>query len=231
MTINKIKLEFLNYNNDGRLLLEKNLNRFLSNISLEENCSIGAHQLTWNEDYEADLIVDISSFALAVISEINERFPDRPLLNAMKILDHINWPNSKEELTKYGEIELNYLADYYKNEVNNICEEWFGYKAIVYSNFRNIKIELLIPRLFEFYYDTFPNIIKLLGIIYSIPFSSVECECGFSKQNLIKTDLRNSLNNETLHFWMMVGLEEKDLSEFDFTRALQIWNSVCKRRI
>jgi hypothetical protein len=42
---------------------------------------------------------------------------------------------------------------------------------------------------------------------------------------LIKTDLRNSLNNETLHYWMMVGLEKTDLSEFDFSRALQIWNS------
>ena len=204
MTINKIKLEFLNYNNDGRLLLEKNLNRFLSNISLEENCSIGAHQLTWNEDYEADLIVDISSFASAVISEIQERFPDRPLLNSMKILDHANWPDQRE-LTKYGEQELNILSEFYKKEVNNICEEWFGYKAIVHSNFIKIKIEVLLPRLFEFYYDTFPNIIKLLGIIYSIPFSSVECERGFSKQNLIKTDLRNSLNNETLHFWMMIG--------------------------
>ena len=89
----------------------------------------------------------------------------------------------------------------------------------------------MLPRLFEFYYDAFPNIIKLLGIIYFIPFSSVDCERKFSKQNLIKTDLWNSLNNETLHFWMMVGLEEKDLSEFDFTRALQIWNGACKRRI
>jgi hypothetical protein len=129
----------------------------------------------------------------------------------MKILDHANWPNGKEELTKYGEEELNILLEFYKKEVsNNICEEWFGYKAIVHSNFKNIKIEALLPRLFEFYYDTFPNIIKLLGIVYSIPFSSVDCEHEFSKQNLIKTDLRNSLNNETLHFWMMIGLEEGD---------------------
>ena len=128
--------------------------------------------------------------------------------------------NSRDELTRYGEEELNILAEFYGKEQiiedSNICEEWFGYKAIVYANFRNIEIELLIPKLFEFYYDSFPNIITLLGIIYSIPFSSVECERGFSKQNLIKTDLRNSLNTETLHFLMMVGLEEKNLSEFDF---------------
>ena len=52
-------------------------------------------------------------------------------------------------------------------------------------NFKNIEIELLIPRLFEFYYDMFPNIIKLLGIVFSIPFSTVECERGFSKQHYI----------------------------------------------
>ncbi|CAB4393670.1 unnamed protein product [Rhizophagus irregularis] len=171
----------------------------------------------------------------SVISEIQERFPDRPLLNSMKIFDHTNWPNNREELTSYDEKELNILAEFYGKEqiiqVNNICEEWFGYKAIIYVNYKNIEIELLIPKLFEFYYDTFPNIIQLLGIVYSIPFSSVDCERGFLKQNLIKTDLQNSLNIETLHFLMMVGLEEKDLFEFNFTRAIQIWNNKCKRRI
>uniref|UniRef100_U9U7Y7 C17orf113 probable zinc finger domain-containing protein n=1 Tax=Rhizophagus irregularis (strain DAOM 181602 / DAOM 197198 / MUCL 43194) TaxID=747089 RepID=U9U7Y7_RHIID len=162
LTLNKIQQQFLDYDDDGKLSLGEHLNKFLSHFSEEENnYSISAHQLLWNENYEADLIADILSFASAVVLEIQERFPDRPLLNSMKILDHANWPR----------------------------------------------------------------------IIYSIPFSSVDCERGFSKQNLIKTDLRNSLNNETLHYWMMVGLEETDLSEFDFTRALQIWNSAYKRRI
>ena len=234
-TLNRIHQEFLDFSDEGRLLLGENLKTFLLNVPSEENCNIGAHQLTWNENYETELIIDIQSFASAVVLEIQERFPDRPLLNYMKIFDHANWPNNRDELTRYGEKELNILAEFYEKEQiidgNNICEEWFGYKAIVYANFRNIEIELLIPRLFEFYYDTFPNIIQLLGIIYSIPFSSVDCERGFSKQNLIKTDLRNSLNTETLHFLIMVGLEEKNLFEFDFTRAIQIWNGECKRRI
>ena len=59
----------------------------------------------------------------------------------------------------------------------------------------------------------------------------MECERGFSKQNLIKTDLRNNLNNETLHLLMMIGLDDIDLLEFDFSRALEIWNLQCKRRI
>ncbi|CAG8580669.1 10326_t:CDS:2 [Rhizophagus irregularis] len=47
----------------------------------------------------------------------------------------------------------------------------------------------------------------------------MDCERRFSN------DLRNSLNNETLHFlnnsW---SGRKKDLSEFDFARALQIWS-------
>ncbi|GES75518.1 zinc finger protein 862-like [Rhizophagus clarus] len=192
LTLRKIQQEFLDYDEDGRLLLGKNLNRFLSNTTAKDNYNIGTHQLTQNENYEADLIVDISSFASAVITEIQERFPDRPLFNSMKIFDHTNWPNGREELIKYGEKELN-----------------------IYQNFTRRKLVIFLKS----------------GIIYFIPFSSVDCKHRFLKQNLIKTDLRNSLNNETLHFWMMVGFEEKDLSEFNFTRALQIWNSACKRRI
>ncbi|GES92181.1 hypothetical protein GLOIN_2v1486903 [Rhizophagus clarus] len=150
----------------------------------KDNFNIGAHQLlTWNENYGAGLIVDISSFASAVISEIQERIPDRPLLNPIKyLIMQTSQTNSKEELIKYdGNEELNILSESYKKEVSNIYEEW---------NY------------------------------YSIPFSSVDWKRGFSKQNLIKTDLRNSLNNATLHFWMMVNLEEKDLSEFCFYQSI-----------
>ena len=59
----------------------------------------------------------------------------------------------------------------------------------------------------------------------------MECERGFSKQNLTKTDLRNNLNNETLNLLIMIGLDDVDLLEFDFSHALAIWNSQCKRRI
>ena len=135
-------------------------------------------------------------------------------------------------MINYRKDELNILMEYYKTIVDdNIFEKWSNYKAIIYANYKTTKLELLLPKLFENYFETFPNILKLLSIIYSIPFSSVECERGFSKQNLIKTDLRNNLNNETLNFLMMIGLDDVDLLEFDFGRALEIWNSQCERRI
>jgi hypothetical protein len=81
LTLNKIQQQFLDYNDNGKLLLGEHLNKFLLNFSKENeenNYSIGTHQLLWNENYEADLIADILSFASAVILEIQERFPDRP---------------------------------------------------------------------------------------------------------------------------------------------------------
>ena len=232
MTINKIRLEYLDFDDDGKLLLGENLNNFLTETPSELNVSIGAHELMWTEDYESDLISIISSFSGAVILEIQERFPNQPLLNAMKIFNHLIWPNDKELLVNYGEDELNILTEYYRAIIDdNVSEEWDNYKAIIYANYKTTKLELLLPKLFENYFESFPNILKLLSIIYSIPFSSVECERGFSKQNLIKTDLRNNLNNETLNLLMMIGLDDVDLLEFDFSRALEIWNSQCKRRI
>ncbi len=232
MMINKIRLEYLDFDDDGKLLLGENLNNFLTEIPSELNISIGAHELMWTEDYESDLISIISSFSGAVILEIQERFPNQPLLNAMKIFNHLIWPNDKELLVNYGEDELNILMEYYRAIIDdNVSEEWNNYKAIIYANYKTTKLELLLPKLFENYFETFPNILKLLSIIYSIPFSSVECERGFSKQNLIKTDLRNNLNNETLNLLMMIGLDDVDLLEFDFSHTLEIWNSQCKRRI
>ena len=63
--------------------------------------------------------------------------------------------------------------------------------------------------------------------MHSIPFSSVNCERGFSKQNIIKC---NAMENDTLHILMMVGLEGTDLFGYDFSDALsKIFQSKNKR--
>ncbi|CAB4482559.1 unnamed protein product [Rhizophagus irregularis] len=114
--------------------------KFLLNVPYGESCNIGAYQIICNEDSKTELIVDIQSFVSAIILEIQERFPNRPLLNSMKIFNYTNWPNNREELTKYGVKELNILAEFYEKKQIikiDICKEWFEYKAIVYANFKN----------------------------------------------------------------------------------------------
>ena len=79
------------------------------------------------------------------------------------------------------------------------------------------------------YIDVFPNIIKLIQIVYCIPFSSVECERGFSRQNKIKTKDRNSLATNTLDMLMRVSLEGPESKEFNYNRAYTIWSSQKRR--
>ena len=171
---------------------------------------MGTHYLTLTENCESELMADIFRFASLVILEIQKKFPDRPLLNAMQILNPKEWPKNKEKLIKFGDTELEELIRFYGKsylpnypipiiDSENIRNEWYLFKEIVYRNYQNFNIEEFFPHLFENYSTTYPNIMKLIEIVYSIPFSSVECECGFSKQNIIKTDHRNRLSNNTLH--------------------------------
>ncbi|CAG8762580.1 19790_t:CDS:2 [Gigaspora margarita] len=106
-------------------------------------------------------------------------------------------------------------------------------KEVVSSNYQNLDIDNLLSIIFDQYQEFYPNIIKLLEIIYSIPFSSVECERGFSKQNLIKTSHRNRINNDTLHLFLSISLVDKNINEFDFEKALNIWSTMVQtsRRI
>ena len=71
---------------------------------------------------------------------------------------------------------------------------------------------------------------QLIQLIYCIPFSSVECKRGFSKQNQIKTKNRNLLKTETLDMLMRVSLEGPESSKFNYDRAYTIWSNQ-KRRI
>ncbi|RIA80068.1 hypothetical protein C1645_793301, partial [Glomus cerebriforme] len=111
-------------------------------------------------------------------------------------------PKNKESLNDYGKKELEELIDFYgvANEPNYpmpiidadaICDKWDNFKAILLANYENLFIDDLLPLLFQYHSDIYPNILLLMNIFYSILFSSVDCKMGFSKQNLIKTDICN----------------------------------------
>ncbi|GES83200.1 zinc finger protein 862-like [Rhizophagus clarus] len=241
-TIQKIQYEYLEVDDDGNQKLSAHLNNFLSKAPPAKETFIGNHHILFESQDEVDLQVDIMEFAAAVICEINDRFPHRSILSSMKIMNPIEWPKNNESLNDYGEKELEELIDFYgvANEPNYpipiidadaIRDEWDNFKAIILANYRNLSIDDLLPLLFQYHSDMYPNILVLISIFYSIPFSSVDCERGFSRQNLIKTDICNQLNNDTLHILMMVGLHNVNLIEFNFDNALRIWYQSCKRRI
>ena len=100
---------------------------------------------------------------------------------------------------------------------------------IISNNFSSKDIEVILPLLIQDYNDVFPNIIKLIQIAYCIPFSSVECERGFSRQNKIKTKDRNLLATNTLDMLMRVSLKGLKSKNFNYMRAYTIWSNQKRR--
>jgi hypothetical protein len=61
--------------------------------------------------------------------------------------------------------------------------------------------------------DSFPHLMKLWQATLVIPCSTISCESGFSKQNLIKEMKRNRLNVEHLDDLMRVSLNGPQIDQ------------------
>ena len=135
-----------------------------------------------------------------------------------------------EDLLKYYEYPNihNNIQSLALFDINNCRQEWARFKIIV-NNLSSKDIDIVLPLLIQDYNDVFPNIIKLIQLVYCIPFSSVECERGFSRQNQIKTKNRNSLTTDTLDMLMHISLKGPESSKFDYNHAYTIWSSKKKR--
>ena len=79
--------------------------------------------------------------------------------------------------------------------------------------------------------EVYPAVAEAAERFLVAPVSTVDCERGFSKQNLIKTCLRNSLSVDSLDSLMRISIDGPSQSSFDFPRCFRKWSSVKARRI
>ena len=109
----------------------------------------------------------------------------------------------------YGNAELDTLCEHYGSaKLNNdgcelpaalnteqVKDEWVVFRQLMSNNFRQCTIQVLLQTLLNDQDLSFqyPNIVKLLRIALTLPVSTVDCERGFSRHNLIKTRLRSRL--------------------------------------
>ena len=71
-------------------------------------------------------------------------------------------------------------------------EIWVSFKQVMARNFNSSSMQGMAKKLLcsDEMKEQFPQVLKLLTLALTIP---VDCERGFSKQNLIKTKLRANL--------------------------------------
>lgn len=76
----------------------------------------------------------------------------------------------------------------------------------------------------------YPEVADVALRYLATPVSTVNCERGFSRHNLIKTKTRNCLSTQTVENLMMISMEKPD-QNFPFHLAFEKWVDMKKRRI
>ena len=76
-----------------------------------------------------------------------------------------------------------------------------------------------------------PQMLKLLTLALTVPISSVDCERGFSKQNMLKTKIRAKLKTENVSTVMKMSVDTPQIEEFDFHKSFVVWCSLKDRVI
>ncbi|CAI7904791.1 unnamed protein product [Closterium sp. NIES-54] len=75
--------------------------------------------------------------------------------------------------------------------------------------------------------DAYPNLVKLWMAAAVLPLSTVECERGFSRQNIIKSWLRGAIKDAQLSDLMCMALLPY---EPDWVEVVKIWRAYKKRK-
>jgi hypothetical protein len=78
---------------------------------------------------------------------------------------------------------------------------------------------------------TYPHMMKLRQTILTIPASTVDCERGLSKQNIIKDIRKAKLGLDTLDALMRIYLNGHELSNVDWNVVYGIWKDTKSRRL
>ncbi|VDI74940.1 Hypothetical predicted protein [Mytilus galloprovincialis] len=169
--------------------------------------------------------------AQLIHDNIRDRFPDNKIFEAFSVFEPSNFPSSVADLPRYGEQQLECLGDHY-NLINQeeLQVEWGILKYLIFNNYKGLSFADLLTAIIS-RKDQFPNAISLMEISRILPVSSVECERGFSRQNIIKTKLRCSLGIDSLDQLMRISLVGVDVKDFDPVPAIRKWQSVRNRHV
>ncbi len=173
---------------------------------------------------------------------MRKRFPNDNLYYSLRIFDPHEMPLDKSALQNYGDEELSDLIHFYgkKRKINNdeyslidgeeAKKEWDLAKNLIasYRYAKECKFAECWYKIFSAtqFRNQFPNLTTLIDLSLIIPFSNAVVERVFSRQNLIKTDLRNRMHIDTLNMHLHVSLNgPQNLEKFNFLAAYNHWAS------
>ena len=177
---------------------------------------------------------------------LQQRFPieSTDVVNAFAILSLRNVRFQTEDLSTYGNEELETLLSYYGSakkmqsgevvpaivDAEKCRIEWnFTKELVVREHYPVGQIAELWKLMATHHRDEVQNLIKLSQLALVLPTNTAGCERGFSAQNRIKNALRNRLKADRLDVLMTIDIEGPPAVDFDFSLALDEWAKKNRR--
>ena len=87
----------------------------------------------------------------------------------------------------------------------------------------------LLTRKAEAYGGIFPKMFKLINIMLTLPVGTATVERSFSQMKMIKTRLRNGLNDTNLKRLMRIEIEGPEMKLVDFDEVLDVFRENNRR--
>ncbi|KAH7279663.1 hypothetical protein KP509_37G029100 [Ceratopteris richardii] len=175
-------------------------------------------------------IASQKDFTNIVIENLMERFPDRGITSCFKALAPCTFPSGLE-MKKRKQLESGELLDplidivvvkrEYQYSKAQASFEWKG---------RSLRDTWVAIGRNSTTREKYPMLLKLSHISMLQSSSTAACESGFSAQNLIKTNLWNSINTKNLDALMRIHIEGPPLQQFAFGDSVQLWKKGAKSR-
>ena len=184
------------------------------------------------------------NYVQVLIESFNSRFPDLHLFNAARLFSPCHYPSDlyvrETNAKQWLERLFSHLQHKLCNEGDNVlffdiaaCKtELYEFIDVLHLNGERfpMKDAWKVFSQIKDWHSRYPNMLKLWQAILVILASTVACERGFSKQNVIKDIRRTRLSINTLDALMRVSLTGPDISEVDWQRVYEIWCSSKDRR-
>jgi hypothetical protein len=190
-----------------------------------------------------------------ILQNLEERFPrDHKLYNLLFLVPTNIRRVDTVELRTYGNQELMVLiseindgiALYFRRNqelryevegtdvmelsmlsTKDILNEWEMVKHLVKFEYASLTDDKIYPLLHR--NPLLSSIAKVYAYMRCVPLTSVECERMFSRMNIIKTSLRNQLEEHTLDKLLRVSITDVDIKTFDFRKAFLNWKNAKTR--
>ncbi|XP_067654440.1 zinc finger protein 862-like [Haliotis asinina] len=196
----------------------------------------GRPKQTQHGDDDDNVNKDIDCVLDSIYIDLQERFIKHlggEPHSLFTVFDFRKWPNYEtqpDEFREYGDAEIQKLVKVYSplltdEEKTKAVDEWLDLKMYM----KDLVNQSLIDA-YEFLVCSGPdresnltNIFPLVNIMLTVSPSTADCESSFSRMNRLKTNLKTSMNQDTLSNLLQINIDGPSFEEFEPQKSIINW--------